>query len=125
MDLRQMRPAARTLELADALISMKEEAGFPHYIRGMVLNGVDRYEEAIREYTAALAQQPDEHYIWYALGACYEELGDLQNAQQAFQISLDIMPKIGSSHTGDWTGVSVHAGFALERVRGQLAQGGN
>ena len=103
---------------------MKEEAGFPHYIRGMVLNGVDRYEEAIREYTAALAQQPDEHYIWYALGACYEELGDLQNAQQAFQISLDIMPKIGSSHTGDWTGVSVHAGFALERVR-QLAQGGN
>ena len=115
----------RALELADALISMKEEAGFPHYIRGMVLNGVDRYEEAIREYTAALAQQPDEHYIWYALGACYEELGDLQNAQQAFQISLDIMPKIGSSHTGDWTGVSVHAGFALERVRGQLAQGGN
>ena len=61
----------------------------------------------------------------YALGACYEELGDLQNAQQAFQISLDIMPKIGSSHTGDWTGVSVHAGFALETGRGQLAQGGN
>ena len=58
-------------------------------------------------------------------GVLPPELGDLQNAQQAFQISLDIMPKIGSSHTGDWTGVSVHAGFALERVRGQLAQGGN
>ena len=125
MGIRYSALPGHTLELADALISMKEEAGFPHYIRGMVLNGVDRYEEAIREYTAALAQQPDEHYIWYALGACYEELGDLQNAQQAFQISLDIMPKIGSSHTGDWTGVSVHAGFALERVRGQLAQGGN
>lgn len=79
--------------------------------------------DGIQEYSKALSYQPNEYYIWYALATCFEEIGDLQNAHQAVQVSLDIMPSNGHDHTHDWTGVSLHAEGMLERVRRELLEG--
>lgn len=50
------------------------------------------YQGAIKEYKLVLKANPNDARSYYNIGACYEMLGDLKNAKQAYQNALKVNP---------------------------------
>ena len=50
------------------------------------------YENAVREFTAALSHQPNHYEALGGLGYAYRQLGDYANAMQAYDAALEINP---------------------------------
>lgn len=59
---------------------------------GVKLLNEGRYAEAAGAFNAAVKSNPRDHYSFFYLGECYEQLGDPHRAIQAYQTSLAVMP---------------------------------
>ncbi len=53
------------------------------YMRGVDHHDDGLYHEAIREYQAALGDEPEDHRAWFNLGLCYHELANASEGEEA------------------------------------------
>ncbi len=61
------------------------------------------YVEALRFLTAAMALRPRSTAVWYDLSSVKRELGDLEGAEEAARIAIDIAP----DHAQPWNALGV------------------
>lgn len=68
------------------------------FFRGFTLGKLDRYEEAIAAYEAAIAINPDKHEAFYNKGVALSALGRKEEAIAAYDAALAIVPHDASTH---------------------------
>lgn len=59
---------------------------------GVALNGLGRHADAVREFGAALSQNPSSAEAWFNLGVAQAMLGDMAQARTAYERGLRLMP---------------------------------
>ncbi len=65
------------------------------YNKGMVVMDLDRYEDAIRLFTDAIALDPEKSYAYNNRGICKYHLNDYDGALSDYNIALKINPEDG------------------------------
>lgn len=55
----------------------------------------EKYGDAATAFDGLVKENPENSRAWFMLGSCYEKMGDLAQAQQAYKRSYDIMVKQG------------------------------
>ena len=89
-----------------------------------VLQGLERYEEAIPILELALAERPDATQVMFWLGACYERTDRHQDAERMLQGVLDQEPEFAPAlnYLGYmWAEKGQNLGEALDLVRQAVA----
>jgi len=71
-----------------------------HFRRGLIFLQQGRWDEAIREYQAALRINPEYAEAHYNLGVAYAEQGRLDEAIREWQAALRINPEYAEAHYG-------------------------
>lgn len=70
-----------------------EEKAEASYKYGCKLEEMERYEEAIYMYKAAIKRKPDFYLAYYNLGVCYKRLGKYQAAIKSFEKCVFYQPE--------------------------------
>ena len=78
--------------LAKAL-SIKDNYPIAHYNLGIVYFQKGEYKDCIREIEKATQQLPQLYQAWNMLGRAYLKIKDVPRAKNAFQRSMEIMPR--------------------------------
>jgi anaphase-promoting complex subunit 3 len=82
-----------------ALESLQEatrlEPGNPQakFTRATILHKMERYEEALAQYTAVRDYLPNEASVHFKMGKACKQLGRLDEAMKHFTTALDLDPK--------------------------------
>ena len=73
--------------------------GMPYYYLGMVrLHAYASAETAVPELTMAVGLMPDHAPTFYQLGIAYRQMGDLGEAREAFEETVELDPEHGRAH---------------------------
>jgi len=76
------------------IIELKPNMFDAHFNMGYIHQvNLKLYREAIKYYNQAISIQPTNVRAFYNSGICFELLGDIQNARQAYQKCIEIMPE--------------------------------
>ena len=99
----------RTLALkaesrARAVLEASDKQAYGHLVLGMVVRGLGRMDEAIREFERALALDPLSYDAQTWLGAAYEDTQQPAKAEAAYRSALRIRP-------GYWATATYLGGF--------------
>ena len=62
--------------------------------RGKTLHQEKRYEEAIREYRAALKLDRENPFLYNAIGLALAAIGNFQESLQAFKVAIQLNPDL-------------------------------
>jgi tetratricopeptide (TPR) repeat protein len=78
----------------DRIISIDSTAYFAYYNKGYILLVSDSsYTEAINEFEYSLHFYPYYYQAFYNIGLCYENLGELEAAEENYRKALEIEPQ--------------------------------
>lgn len=100
----------------------KAEAKFPensslHIYMGDLCKAMGRYDDAFAHWQRAREMEPTWMDSWYAMGFCYEELGDYANAYQMWKAIADDLAAQGFEAEVEWP--KERAKKALEKIQGE------
>lgn len=73
-------------------IRIEEDPSLRNYFissRGDILRRAARYDEAIEDYRLSLEYTPNSAYELYAIGFCYELMGDMDKALENYDLSIE------------------------------------
>ncbi len=73
------------LEFIDQSLSNNSRLAMAHNLKGLILEKIDRLEEAIKSYTTALRILPDDTNINFNLGVAYFKSKDFEKAREIFE----------------------------------------
>ena len=87
--------------------TQKAEQKFPesamlHIYSGDLCKALERYEDAFAHWQRAKEMEPTWMDSWYAMGFCYEELGDYANAYQIWNAIADNLATRGFEAEVNW-----------------------
>lgn len=87
--------------------TQKAEQKFPesamlHIYSGDLCKALERYEDAFAHWQRAKEMEPTWMDSWYAMGFCYEELGDYANAYQIWNAIADDLAARGFEAEVNW-----------------------
>lgn len=88
--LGKSREAIRQFEKAVSMAD--EERGDVLYNIGVAFERVNQYNMALRYFSKAFRQDPDNYYLYYDLAYCYERINELDKSAQNYQKYLDCDP---------------------------------
>lgn len=111
------------LALADVerVLETNEELPQAWYLKGAILFSMGEtanYEKAVDAYKRALAINPENPTTWYALANAYDGLGEYQQAYEACQHTMSLLPEV--DHGYDWYGVSYHCEALMRALEREL-----
>ncbi len=87
----------KSYEYRDRCLALNPNHPRANYILGIDLKGQGKYKEALKAYMRAVENYPscDRFHlneVWNNIGSVYYELGEFQNAREAWEKALDYMP---------------------------------
>jgi tetratricopeptide (TPR) repeat protein len=85
--------AERSLTQIDQLLAKNPKAAYAHYVRGWILAGLERREDALAAYTTATKLDPKLAEAWFEAGVTYSDLGKDEVAIEMWEKSFKIDPK--------------------------------
>ena len=97
----------KALDVCDKALELKNTASLDHRIwcsKGVVLEALDRQDEAVKAYQKAIDENKENWQAYYRLGAIYQELGDTDAASQAKDF-LDAAYEKGNKEVGYYLGM--------------------
>lgn len=94
------------------------ESAMLHIYCGDLCKAMGRYEEAFAHWQRAREMEPTWMDSWYAMGFCYEELGDYANAHQMWTAIADDLDARGFDAEVNWP--RARAKKCLEKIEGHL-----
>lgn len=111
------------LALADVERVLEANAELPQawYLKGAIhfsMGETANYEKAVDAYKRALAINPENPTTWYALANAYDGLGEYQQAYEACQHTMSLLPEV--DHGYDWYGVSYHCKALMQALEREL-----
>lgn len=112
LELQDGQPAAALPLLERATAAVADDPRF-HFVQGQALQALQRFDEAIAAYQAALDLQPEFLDAWNNLGICRQLRRQLPAAAQAYRRALTLAP--------DDAGLMANLGTVL-REMGSFAQ---
>lgn len=78
------------------------ESAMLHIYSGDLCKALERYEDAFAHWQRAKEMEPTWMDSWYAMGFCYEELGDYANAYQIWNAIADDLAARGFEAEVNW-----------------------
>ena len=78
------------------------ESAMLHIYSGNLCKAMGRYDEAFAHWQRAKEMEPTWMDPWYAMGFCYEELGDYTNAHQIWNAIADDLAARGFEAEVEW-----------------------
>ena len=78
------------------------ESAMLHIYSGDLCKAIGRYDEAFAHWQRAKEMEPTWMDSWYAMGFCYEELGDYTNAHQIWSAIADDLTARGFEAEVEW-----------------------
>ena len=87
-----------SIEELEKLTQQFPDKAFPRYGLAMEYKKVSRFEEAIREFEAAMKLDPGYVAAWHHCGIAYEQWGKIEDAKRVFREGLDVAKRIGNGH---------------------------
>ena len=79
-DYREQGVLDKSLEILDPLLKSDPSLSYAHLLRGVVLANQGEHQKAIKDFDAAIVQQPTAACIYYFRGDSYSELGNKAKA---------------------------------------------
>ncbi len=89
----------RALEQVGTALQLEPENANAHHLKGAILAGMGKSDEAEREYQTATALDPDRSLTWFKLAELDTSRGDFERAVLAYQRGLALEPDDAESES--------------------------
>ena len=75
------------LVLLNSSLNHYNKNGYAYYYRGMTYDVLNKYNNAISDYKNAIKYEPDLLTAYYSMAICYENLNNIQEANDKEEIA--------------------------------------
>jgi len=83
----------RALQVVDGALELAPDNPGLHYLRGVVFEEMERWDEALAEFELVLELDPKAGGVYLRMGRIYRQLGDVERAEEMFRKALEIYPE--------------------------------